>query len=105
MHFAGGVPEQGGVPARGEVYLPGGNLLGGVCPGCVYPSMQWGRHTLYGQTDTCKNITFETSFAGGNKFNQKSYLQWGQNWRRPPFESDALLSELTRQLLVDRYLV
>ena len=44
-----GVSAQWGLPGEGE----------GVCPGgCVYPSMQWGRHPPCGQVDTGENITF-----------------------------------------------
>ena len=73
---------------QGELHLPRGRctclggvpagvyLLGRVCQGCVSQHAM-GQTPPCGQTDTCENITFETSFAGGNKFNQKSYLQWG----------------------------
>ena len=64
-----GVPAWGEVPGQG-VYLPGGRggvpawgctylgvctCLGGTCPGTP----------PCGQTDTCENITFAISFAGG----------------------------------------
>ena len=32
--------------------------------GGVYPSMQWGRHSPCGQTDTCENITFANFVCG-----------------------------------------
>ena len=56
------VQGPGGACPGGCVCLSGGGCLSrqGVClpGGSVYPSMQWGRHSHCGQTDTCKNITF-----------------------------------------------
>ena len=38
---------------------------GGVCPGGVYPSIQWCRHSpVDRQTDTCENITFANFVCG-----------------------------------------
>ena len=38
------------------------------------------------------------------KNQQKGYLQWGLNWKPSLFQSNALLSKLTWQVLVERYL-
>ena len=70
-YLAGGVPGWGctclgGVPTQG-VYLPRGCTCpgdvpaqGGICPGITPP--------LDRMTGTCKNTTFQTSFAGGNNY-------------------------------------
>ena len=60
-------------------------LGGGVCPGGVYPSMQWSRHPppVDRMTDRCKNTTLpQTSFAGDkmNHFSLQQFLAISVAW-------------------------
>ena len=60
------------------VYLPGGYLT---------------RYSPRGQTDTCKNITFQTSFAGGKNLQQRhpsSFINLMLPEKRSGFLSDRM---------------